>query len=95
LIDGGATHHFIDSALVAKRGIHMMDFKGFVVAVAGRVFIPCTHNILQLCLTLDNYTMTDDFYVVELQDTNVMLVVQWLVSIGRHTVGYKDMELEF
>jgi hypothetical protein len=39
--------------------------------------------------------MTDDFYVVELQDTNVMLVVQWLVSIGRHTVGYKDMELEF
>jgi hypothetical protein len=95
LIDGGATHHFIDSALVAKRGIHMMDFEGFDVAVAGRHVIPCIQKILQLCFTLDNYTVTDDFYVVELQDTNVMLGVQWLVSIRRHTVNYKDMELEF
>jgi hypothetical protein len=34
LIDGGATHNFIDSALVAKRGIPTMDFEGFDVAVA-------------------------------------------------------------
>jgi hypothetical protein len=88
LIDGGETHNFIDSALVAKRGIHMMDFEGFDVAVAGRHVIPCTQKISQLCLTLGNYTVTDDFYVVELQDTNVILGVQWLVSIGRHTIDY-------
>jgi hypothetical protein len=73
----------------------MMDFEGFDVAVAGRHVIPCTQKILQLCLTLDNYRVTHDFYVVELQDTNVMLGVQWLVSIGRHMVNYEDMELEF
>jgi hypothetical protein len=73
----------------------MMDFEGFDVAVAGRRVIPCTQKILQLCLTLDNYTVTDDFNVVELHDTNVMLGVQWLVSIGRHTIDYKDMDLEF
>jgi len=72
-----------------------MDFNGFDVAVASEWVIPCTQKISQLCLTLGNYTVTDDFYEVELQDTNVILGVQWLVSIGRHTVNYKAMELEF
>jgi hypothetical protein len=42
LIDGGETHNFIDSTLVAKRGIHTMNFEGFDVAVVGGRFIPCT-----------------------------------------------------
>ena len=29
LVDSGATHNFIDSQLVKKRGIHMEDFEGF------------------------------------------------------------------
>jgi len=72
-----------------------MNFEGFDVVVVGGHFIPCTWKILQLCLTLDNCTVIDDFYVVELQDTNVILGVQWIVSIGRHMVKYKAMELEF
>jgi predicted aspartyl protease len=95
LIDGGATHNFIDSALVAKRGIPTVDFEGFDVVVAGGRVMPCTQKIPQLCVALGNYTVTDDFYVVELQDTNIILGVQWLVSIGKHSVDYQAMELEF
>ena len=72
-----------------------MNFEGFDVAVVGGHFIPCTWKILQLCLTLDNCTVIDDFYVVELQDTNVILGVQWLVSIGKHSIDYQAMEMEF
>jgi hypothetical protein len=50
LIDGGETHNFIDSALVAKRGIPTMDFEGFDVAVVGGRIMPCTQKIPQLCL---------------------------------------------
>ena len=75
MIDGGETHNFIDSALLAKRGIYTMEFEGFDVAVDGRHVIPCTQNISQLCLTLGNYIMIDEFYVVELQDTNVIFGV--------------------
>jgi hypothetical protein len=39
--------------------------------------------------------VTDDFYVVELPDTNIILGVQWLVSLGKHYVDYQAMELEF
>jgi hypothetical protein len=61
----------------------MMDFEGFDVAVTGRHVIPCTQKILQLCLTLDNYRVTHDFYVVELQDTNVMLACVHREAYGR------------
>jgi hypothetical protein len=73
LIDGGETHNFIESTLVVKRSIPMMDFEGFDVAVVGGRIMPCTQKIPQLCLALGNYTVTDYFYVVELQDTNVIL----------------------
>jgi hypothetical protein len=48
-----------------------------------------------LDVTLGNYTLTDDFYVVELADTNVVLGVQWLYSLGKHSINYQAMELEF
>jgi hypothetical protein len=44
---------------------------------------------------LGNYTVTDDFYVVEMQDTNIILGVQWLGSIGNNFVDNQAMELEF
>jgi hypothetical protein len=80
---------------VAKRGIPTMDFEGFDVVVVGGHVMPCTQKIPQLFLTLGNYTVTDDFYIVDLQDTNVILGVQWLVSIGKHLVDYQAMEMEF
>jgi hypothetical protein len=95
LIDGGSTHNFIDSTLVARRGIPTVDFEGFDVVVAGGRRMPCTKKISELQVALGNYTVTDDFFVVEVPYTNVILGVQWLVSLGKHSVDYKTMELEF
>ena len=39
--------------------------------------------------------MTDSFYVVNVADTNVVLGVQWLYSIGKYTTDYRTMEMEF
>jgi hypothetical protein len=45
-------------------------------------------------VTLGNYTLRNDFYVVELEDTNVVLGVQWLYSLRKHSINYQAMELE-
>jgi hypothetical protein len=95
LIDGGATHNFIDSTLVARRGIPAENFEGFSVVVVDGYNMTCTQKVPQLDVTLGNYTVTDDFYVVELADTNVILGVQWLYSLGKHSQNYQTMELEF
>ena len=39
--------------------------------------------------------MTESFYVVNVADTNVVLWVQWLYSIGKYTTNYRAMEMEF
>jgi hypothetical protein len=39
--------------------------------------------------------MTDDFFMVDVPDTNVVLGVQWIYSIGRYTTDQRTVETEF
>ena len=78
MIDGGATHNFIDVAWVAKRGILIEKFEGFTVVVAENSSMECNYWIPKPNVTLGNFNMKDSFYVVNMADTNVVLGVQWL-----------------
>jgi hypothetical protein len=75
LVDIGATYNFIDLALVARKGIPTKDIEQFSVVVADGYSMICTQRVSRLDVTLRKYTLTDDFYVVELVDTNVVLGV--------------------
>jgi hypothetical protein len=76
------------TALVARRSIPIVDFDGFDVMVYSGCSMPCIQMIFHLCIALGNYTVTDHFYVVELPNTNIILGVQWLISLGKHYVDY-------
>jgi hypothetical protein len=39
--------------------------------------------------------MTDDFFMVDVPDTNVVFGVQWIYSIGRYTTDQRTVETEF
>ena len=95
LIDGGATHNFIDRTLVERRGLPTKKLEGFIVVVAGGGRMECTRWIPKLNITLGNYNLTNDFFVVDVPDTNVVLGVQWLYSIGKYSTDYRTMEMEF
>jgi hypothetical protein len=95
LVDGGATHNFIDIALVTRRKILVEDFKGFNVVVADGYNMTCTQRMRGLEVTLGNYTLIDGFYVVYLVDTHVVLGVQWLYSLGDIHMNYQEMRMEF
>jgi hypothetical protein len=45
LVDGGATHNFIDVSLVARRGLRTEEFEGFHVAVADGYTMTCLDMI--------------------------------------------------
>ena len=72
LIDGGASHNFIDVAWVKKRDIHIESFDGFSVAVAGHT-MECSQRIPKLKVTLGNYIVIEKFYVVYVPEMNVVL----------------------
>ena len=95
LIDGGASHNFIDSTLLKRRHIHAVEFEGFKVEVAGGSTMPCNRYILGMKLTLGRHDLVQDVYVMDLPDTNIILGVKWLSSLGPITTNYKTMEMYF
>jgi hypothetical protein len=95
LIDGGASHNFIDSALLQRRHIPTVEFVGFKVEVAGGNTMPCNKYIPGMKLTLGRHDLVQDVYVMDLPDTNIILGVQWLSTLGPITTNYKTMEMSF
>ena len=71
LIDGGASHNFIDVAWVKRRDIQTENFDGFSVAAASHT-MECSQRIPQLTVTLGNYTMIETFYVVDVPEMKVV-----------------------
>jgi len=78
----GATHNFIYAQLVQRRGMITTMFEGFSVLVSGDRTMQCTRYVPALIVTMGNYSMMDHFFVVDVPDTNVVMGVQWLYSLG-------------
>jgi hypothetical protein len=55
----------------------MEDFEGFYVVIADGYTTTCTKRIRVLYVTMGNYMLTDNFYVVDLADTHMVLGVKY------------------
>jgi hypothetical protein len=95
LIDGGATHNFIDASLVSRWALQTEEFEEFDVAVADGHTVECLDRVPNLEMKLGNHTMRDTFYVVDLLDTDVVLGVQWMITLGKITTDYQTLEMGF
>jgi hypothetical protein len=95
LINGGATHNFINASLVSRRVLQTKEFEGFDVAVADGHTVECLDIVPNLEMKLGNYTVRDTFYVVDLSDTDVVLGVQWMITLGKITTNYQTLEMGF
>jgi hypothetical protein len=57
LIDGGATHNFIDASLVSRQALQTEEFEGLDVAVADGHTLECLDRVPNLEMKLGNYTV--------------------------------------
>jgi hypothetical protein len=78
-----------------NRHIPTVEFERFKVEVAGGSTMPCNRYIPGMKLTLGRHELVQDVYVVDLPDTNIILGVQWLNTLGPITTNYKNMEMSF
>jgi hypothetical protein len=87
-VDGGETHNFIDASLVARGGLQTEEFEGFTIAVEYWYTMMFLDRVPYLEVKQCNYTVTYTFYVVDLLDTDVVLGVQCLYSLGEIGFNY-------
>ena len=57
LIDGGASHNFIDATLLKRRHIPTVEFEGFKVEVASSSTMPYDRYIPGMKLTLGRHEL--------------------------------------
>jgi hypothetical protein len=57
--------------------------------------VECLDRVPNLEMKLGNYTVRDTFYVVDLLDTDVVLGVQWMITLGKITTNYQTLEMGF
>jgi hypothetical protein len=57
--------------------------------------VECLDRVPNLEMKLGNYTMRDTFYAVDLSDTDVVLGVQWMITLGKITTNYQTLEMGF
>ena len=76
LLDSGETHNFFDEDFFMKRGLKVEAFEGFNITLADGFTMPCTQVVKQLKMTLGDYELCDDFYVVGIGEKNLVLGVQ-------------------
>ena len=44
---------------------------------------------------MGTYTLIDHFFVVDIPDTNVILGVQWLITLGKVTTDWETLLMEW
>jgi hypothetical protein len=57
--------------------------------------VECLDRVLDLEIKLGNNIVRDTFYVVDLSDIDVVLGVQWMITLGKITTNYQTLEMGF
>jgi len=94
-VDSGAIQKFIDAQMVEWRGNLTESFDGFSVLVPVDQTMTCAQYVPKLSMTMGTYTLTDHFFVVNIPDTNLILGVQWLITIAKVMIDWKTLEMEW
>ena len=53
------------------------------------------HYVPSLSVTMGTYTLVDHFFVVDILDTNVILGVQWLITLRKVTTNWEALQMEW
>ena len=95
MLDSRVTLNFINSSLVKRRGLPTEMHTGFKVKVAEGTLLPCTHLVPQLSITMAKHTVTEDFFIVDLDVIEVILGIQWMATLDEYTQSFEQMDFTF
>ncbi|KAL5844111.1 hypothetical protein ACOSQ4_010069 [Xanthoceras sorbifolium] len=95
LVDGGSTHNFIQERVAKFLKLPISASPHFNVLIGNGQSMVCDGYCPQVLITLGDESFHIDFYVLQLQGADVVLGVQWLELLGRITLDYKKLYMEF
>ncbi|KAF3680331.1 hypothetical protein FXO37_03370 [Capsicum annuum] len=95
LIDTRSTHNFLDLNTARRLGCMLTTISPFVVSVVDRKKIQSNYVCRKLAWKMQGITFDSDMLVLPIGGCNVVLGIQWLISLGDIMWNFKKLKMEF
>ena len=91
----GSTHNFVASAICSKTRLLVQKGKRIQVRVANGEFVESKGKLVNVHVQLVGFEFVTDTYVIPLAGCDMVLGIQWLVTLGSITWNFKELTIEF
>ena len=95
LVDGGSTHNFIQHQLVTELSLSYRKMNPLQVLVGNGQYLTCNCVCADIPIEMQDLTFTINLYVLPILGTNVVLGVQWLITLGPVLTDYANLSMQF
>ena len=95
MIDLGATHNFVSKVAAQKLGLNPTESKSFGVTLGTGETVQGEGVCKGVVLDLQGVTIVEDFLILPLGSSDVILGIQWLEKLGTITTNWKTQTLKF
>jgi hypothetical protein len=95
LIDSGSTHNFLDSSIMQHSQLPLVKENQIRVQIANGDHIVSEGKCVGVQVEVQNFQFITDAFVIVLAGCDMVLGVQWLVSLGSILWNFKYLTMEF
>lgn len=95
LIGSGSTHNFIQECVAIFLRLPVCPSPHFQVLVGNGQALSCDGYCPQVSIQLGSELFRIDFYILNIQESDIVLGVQWLKLLGSIIVEYQQLYMEF
>ena len=95
LIDTGSTNNFMDRKVAARLAYHIECCDKFEVKVADGRILTCDSKCSKIKLILQGQELFVDFFLLPLEDYEVVLGIEWLSTLGDVSWNFSKLIMKF
>ncbi|RVX15868.1 Retrovirus-related Pol polyprotein from transposon 297 [Vitis vinifera] len=94
LVDSGATHNFLSLELVQQLALPLTTTTSYGVMMGTRISVKGKGICRGVCISMQGLTVVEDFLPLELGNTDVILGMPWLGTLGDVKVNWKMLTMK-
>jgi hypothetical protein len=95
MIDSGSTHNFINTQVAKRLSCTLTSIRPLAVEAANGGQMTCTHVCKNFLWKMQGVQFSTDVFVVELNNCDMVLGVQWLATLGNIFSNYNELWMSF
>ena len=95
LVNNGRTHNSIHKKVVEETHCYVHPMSNFQIMIANGGMIPCGGCCENVRLQLGDYHLKTHMFSIDMGRYDIVLVVEWLCTLGLPTMDFKQLSLSF